>query len=49
MSLIHKLCSRLGHPFRRRIKTEVHMDGHFCRCRWYICRCCGEVVVEENQ
>ena len=48
MNLLHKLCGRLGHPFRQLMKTEVHLDGHFCRCRWYRCRICGEVIREEE-
>lgn len=48
MTLIFKLCARLRRPFRRLMKTEIHMDGHFGRTRHYICRICGEVVREEE-
>ena len=48
MTLIHKLCARLRHPFRLLMKTEIHMDGRFCRTRHYICRVCGEVIREES-
>ena len=49
MTLLQKFCARLGHPLRREIKTEIHLDGHFTRTRWYICRVCGEIVREEKQ
>lgn len=48
MKLIHKLCTRLGHPMRQLLRCDVHLDGHFSRTRWYKCRVCGEVVREEE-
>ena len=43
MDLLHKLCARLGHPFRRLIPVEVEDVP-----RRYICRVCGEIVREER-
>ena len=38
--ILHKLCVRLGHPFRRLIPLEVDVDD---APRYYICRVCGAV------
>ena len=48
MRLIRKLCAMARHPLRRPLRCEVHLDGHFSRTRWYLCRVCGEVVREEK-
>lgn len=48
MNLIHKLCARLGHPFRRLMRCDVHLDKTLSCTRRYICRVCGEVVREEK-
>lgn len=46
MTLIHKLCAGLLHPFRRLLRCDVHSD--FSRTRWYVCRVYGEVIREEK-
>lgn len=49
MELIHRLCTRMGHPLRRLMKCEVHLDGHFSRARWYRCWVCGQVFPKEEE
>lgn len=45
MDLIHRLCTRLVHPFRRLIPLEVDIDD----APWYyICRVCGTVGRKEK-
>lgn len=48
MDLIHKLCTRMGHPLRRLIRCDVHLEGEFHRTRHYICRVCGQVFPGEE-
>ena len=49
MNLIHNLCARLGHPWRRLMCCDVHLDKTISCTRYYICRVCGEVFPEEGK
>lgn len=47
MTLIHKLCAMLRHPFRRLIRMDIDLQ-HAHRTRYYLCRVCGEVMREDE-